>query len=93
MTQIFPFLARSQAKMPKQMRSYDESAKSKKTVSSMIERKGGEKDVPPKKSVKIVEAKKEEYVPEENGADDLIAANRKKLAEKMSSKGKKADIK
>lgn len=80
--------------MPKQMRSYDESAKSKKTVASMIERKG-DKDAPPKKSVKIVEAKKEEYVAEEidNGLDDVIAANRKKLVEKMSSKGKKADFK
>nr|XP_040239623.2 signal recognition particle receptor subunit alpha homolog [Anopheles coluzzii] len=54
---------RQQATMPKQMRSYEDSAKSKKTVASMIERKGEEK--PPagagsgsKKSVKIAEKKK-----------------------------------
>lgn len=33
-----------QAKIPKQMRTFDESLKSKKTVASMIERKGGDKD-------------------------------------------------
>lgn len=31
--------ARTQAKIPKQMRTFDESQKSKKTVASMIERK------------------------------------------------------
>lgn len=34
-----------QAKQPKQMRTFEESQKSKKTVSSMIERKGEEKNV------------------------------------------------
>jgi len=33
-----------QAALPKQMRSFDESRKSKKTVASMIERKGDEKE-------------------------------------------------
>ena len=33
---------RQQAKLPKQMRTFDESLKSKKTVASMIERKDGE---------------------------------------------------
>lgn len=33
-----------QAKAPKQMRTFDESVKSKKTVASMIERKGEEKN-------------------------------------------------
>lgn len=72
--------------------------KSKKTVASMIERKG-DKEVAPKKSVKIVEVKKEEeeeeeeYVPEENGfTEDVIAANRRKLAEKLAGK-KKSDTK
>ncbi|XP_053669533.1 signal recognition particle receptor subunit alpha homolog [Anopheles marshallii] len=55
---------RQQATMPKQMRSYEDSAKSKKTVASMIERKGEEK--PPaggsKKSVKINEKKKAEQM-------------------------------
>lgn len=84
--------ARLQTKLPKQMRSFTDSMKSKKTVASMIERKG-DKDVPAKKSVKIVEAKKEEYVPEENGInEDVIAANRRKMAEKLSGK-KKADTK
>lgn len=35
--------AKQQAKAPKQMRTFDESTKSKKTVASMIERKGEEK--------------------------------------------------
>lgn len=34
-----------QAKQPKSMRTYEESQKSKKTVASMIERKGEEKNV------------------------------------------------
>lgn len=42
---------RSQAKMPKQMRTFEESAKSKKTVSSMIERKGDDKENKPKKGM------------------------------------------
>lgn len=45
------------AKVPKQMKSYEESVKSKKTVSSMIERKGEEKVTKPskKKAVNFVE--------------------------------------
>lgn len=35
--------AKSQAKIPKQMRTFEDSQKSKKTVASMIERKGDEK--------------------------------------------------
>lgn len=42
--------SKHQAKLPKQMRSFEESFKSKKTVASMIERKGEEKITkPPKK--------------------------------------------
>ncbi|ENN83273.1 hypothetical protein YQE_00368, partial [Dendroctonus ponderosae] len=41
---------KSQSKLPKQMRTFDKSDKSKKTVSSMIERKGEEK--PTKKDKK-----------------------------------------
>lgn len=37
------FPAKSQAKIPKQMRTFEDSQKSKKTVASMIERKGDEK--------------------------------------------------
>lgn len=89
------FLAgRQQAKLPKQMRAFTDSQKSKKTVASMIERKG-DKDAPPKKTVKIVEARKEIEVEEEstNGmSEEVIIANRRKLAEKLSGK-KKAENK
>ncbi|XP_058129014.1 signal recognition particle receptor subunit alpha homolog [Anopheles ziemanni] len=97
---------RQQATMPKQMRSYEDSAKSKKTVASMIERKGEEKPAG-KKSVKIVEKKKPDeeevdYLPSSpkaeatngagaGGADVLILESRKKLAEKMLGKGKKPE--
>lgn len=78
---------RMQAKAPKQMRSFSDSMKSKKTVASMIERKGDEKE---KKSVKIVEAKRdvvEETMDDDEGiAEDLILANRRKLAEKLTKK-------
>ncbi|XP_035901287.1 signal recognition particle receptor subunit alpha homolog [Anopheles stephensi] len=92
---------RQQATMPKQMRTYEDSAKSKKTVASMIERKGEEK--PPaggsKKSVKISEKKKSDGTDgvdasspkaSSNGpelGDDLIMESRKKFAEKMMGKG------
>uniref|UniRef100_A0A182KG01 SRP54-type proteins GTP-binding domain-containing protein n=1 Tax=Anopheles christyi TaxID=43041 RepID=A0A182KG01_9DIPT len=65
---------RQQATMPKQMRSYEDSAKSKKTVASMIERKGEEK--PPagagsgsKKSVKIAEKKKAGELADSDGME------------------------
>lgn len=84
--------AKSQAKIPKQMRTFEDSQKSKKTVASMIERKGEEKG---KKSVKIVETKsltngKVEEIPEPE--DEVIVASRAKLAQKMASQ-KKKDIK
>uniref|UniRef100_A0A6B2EIR4 Putative signal recognition particle receptor alpha subunit n=1 Tax=Phlebotomus kandelakii TaxID=1109342 RepID=A0A6B2EIR4_9DIPT len=83
---------REQIKLPKQMRSYEDSFKSKKTVASMIERKGGEpkENGQPKKSVKIVEVKEEklEDVSPNGLNEDVIAANRRKLAEKLSAKGK-----
>lgn len=81
------------------MRSYNESTKSKKTVASMIERKGDEKQAPPpKKTVKIVEEQPEEKVqetPSPNGdlSDEIISGNRRKLAEKLSGKKKTADSK
>lgn len=94
MKKLFHFIGRAQAKIPKQMRSFTDSQKSKKTVASMIERKGDKDAAPPKKIVKIVEAKKEEIIePEMNGLnEDVIAANRRRLAEKLSGK-KKADSK
>lgn len=78
---------REQATIPRQMRSFEESSKSKKTVSSMIERKG--ETVGNKKSVKIVESQKYDEVTqdEENGnAEEVILLNRKKLLEKLSKK-------
>lgn len=83
--------ARKQATIPQKMKTFEESHKSKKTVSSMIERKGGDAtpQVPVKKTVKIVEAQKEidEDDDDVNGnSDDVIMANRKKLMEKMSGK-------
>lgn len=77
------------------MRSFNESQKSKKTVASMIERKDGKDMAPPKKNVKIVEVKMD--TPEEANtndglSEDVIIANRRKLAEKLSGK-KKADSK
>lgn len=47
---------KTQAKIPKQMKTFDESLKSKKTVASMIEKKGGEdKKQVKKKEVNFVE--------------------------------------
>lgn len=82
---------RSQLKMPKQMRTFEDSMKSKKTVASMIEKRGGEDVV--KKSVKIVESVKEIVMPESSSDagisnEDIIIANRRKLAEKLTQKKK-----
>ncbi|XP_043284577.1 signal recognition particle receptor subunit alpha homolog isoform X2 [Venturia canescens] len=86
---------KQQAKMPRQMRTFDESLKSKKTVASMIERKD-DKDT--KKQVKIQEPPKSEAVIkepviEENGDAecDVFLANRLRLAQKMGGPKKKAD--
>lgn len=40
---MYYIAAKTQAKIPKQMRTFEDSQKSKKTVASMIERKGEEK--------------------------------------------------
>ncbi|XP_055370930.1 signal recognition particle receptor subunit alpha homolog [Condylostylus longicornis] len=83
---------RTQLKIPKQMRSYEDSAKSKKTVASMIERRGDMNDKSSgqsaKKSVKIVEAEKEQNNSFEinPSREEVILANRKKLMEKMGGK-------
>lgn len=77
------------------MRSFNESQKSKKTVASMIERKGDKDAAPPKKVVKIVEVQKEQVVEargDDGANEDVIMANRKKMLEKLSGK-KKADSK
>ncbi|XP_054261334.1 signal recognition particle receptor subunit alpha homolog [Macrosteles quadrilineatus] len=79
-----------QARIPKQMRTFEESDKSKKTVASMIERKGEEKET--KKKVKVVEPVKKEVVEEvevaTNGdllSEDILMENRRKLAQKLGS--------
>lgn len=80
---------REQATIPRQMRTFDQSTKSKKTVASMIERKGDSATAPNKKTVKIVETQKyEERVDdEENGnAEDVFLLNRKKMMEKLTKK-------
>ncbi|GLV35247.1 Signal recognition particle receptor alpha [Carabus blaptoides fortunei] len=89
-----------QAKAPKQMRSFEESFKSKKTVASMIERKGEEKNVKQKKKgVGFAEDVKRDQVKGDttspsvspkamNGSmdEDIIQANRMKFAQKMNKK-------
>ncbi|XP_003425102.1 signal recognition particle receptor subunit alpha homolog isoform X2 [Nasonia vitripennis] len=83
---------KSQAKIPKQMRTFDESFKSKKTVASMIERKDDKEN---KKQNKPIEVPKVPDSPKpatvQNGVldEDILLANRLKLAQKMASGPKK----
>ncbi|XP_073980947.1 signal recognition particle receptor alpha isoform X1 [Rhodnius prolixus] len=84
---------KTQALIPKQMRTFEESFKSKKTVASMIERKGEEKNEK-KKPAKVVEekTKKEPAKPSTNGdltSEEIMMANRAKLAQKMGSPNQK----
>nr|XP_018908909.1 PREDICTED: signal recognition particle receptor subunit alpha homolog [Bemisia tabaci] len=77
-----------QARAQKPMRSYEDSLKSKKTVGSMVERKGDNKEN--KKKEKPVAVKAPEPVKEEksvNGelTEEVIAQNRAKLASKLGS--------
>uniref|UniRef100_A0A1B6IS61 SRP54-type proteins GTP-binding domain-containing protein n=1 Tax=Homalodisca liturata TaxID=320908 RepID=A0A1B6IS61_9HEMI len=82
--------SKKQARIPKQMRTFEESQKSKKTVASMIERKGDEKET--KKKVKVIaEPVKKEVVKEvtatngELSSEEIIIQNRLKFAQKMGS--------
>ncbi|KAG8249429.1 signal recognition particle receptor subunit alpha homolog [Homalodisca vitripennis] len=82
--------SKKQARIPKQMRTFEESQKSKKTVASMIERKGDEKES--KKKVKVIaEPVKKEVVKEvaatngELSSEEIIIQNRLKFAQKMGS--------
>ncbi|XP_066583425.1 signal recognition particle receptor subunit alpha homolog [Prorops nasuta] len=97
--------ARHQAKLPKPMRSFDESQKSKKTVASMIERKDdkdNKKQTKKKKGgalnedeqLKAEESLKVYESKEEinhNGEmkEDILMINRMKLAQKLSGPPKK----
>ncbi|XP_029172259.1 signal recognition particle receptor subunit alpha homolog isoform X1 [Nylanderia fulva] len=99
--------SRTQAKIPKQMRSFDESQKSKKTVASMIEKKEDKDDKKPGKkkkaincngdfNTKIQEPPKQELLKqqtEHNGEldEEVLLANRLKLAQKKAGQKKKAD--
>lgn len=88
---------RQQAKQPKQMRSFDDSVKSKKTVASMIEKRNGVEmggvggKGGGKKSVRIAEEEKKVAAAAAAVADprideDTLMANRRRLAEKLSKK-------
>lgn len=74
---------REQASIPRQMKTYEQSKKSQKTVASMIERKGENKENNNKKTVKIVESPKSKPDTNEdevNGnTEDIIMKNRMKL--------------
>lgn len=85
--------SRAQARIPKQMRTFEESQKSKKTVASMIERKGGD-EKENKKKVKVVETVKKDVAKDTNAVntvngelsqDDIILQNRMKLAQKFNA--------
>uniref|UniRef100_A0A6M2DGC6 Putative signal recognition particle n=1 Tax=Xenopsylla cheopis TaxID=163159 RepID=A0A6M2DGC6_XENCH len=92
---------RVQSKLPKQMRSFEDSMKSKKTVASMIERKGDDKKdskkngKPKGKSVYFGEEEPDtknvvEPIQVTNSVsddpNDIIMQNRLKLAQKMGKK-------
>lgn len=78
---------RAQACIPKQMRTFNESTKSKKTVASMIERKGDDKEN--KKNLKMIETQKNDKEVNHNSVsfneEDLITQNRLKMAQKMGA--------
>ncbi|KAF7266451.1 hypothetical protein GWI33_020218 [Rhynchophorus ferrugineus] len=85
-----------QSKIPKQMRSFEESAKSKKTVASMIEKKNEDKPTKKdkRKEVNFAVENAKSTTPEspksENGVsnEDVMALNRAKFAQKMAQKKK-----
>ncbi|XP_060814784.1 signal recognition particle receptor subunit alpha homolog isoform X1 [Bombus pascuorum] len=99
--------ARTQAKVPKQMRTFDESQKSKKTVASMIERKDDKDNKKQGKrkmgvntnrddQMKIQEIPKQDLSNNQvnhNGEmnEEVLIANRMKLAQKMNNQKKKVD--
>ncbi|XP_011869633.1 PREDICTED: signal recognition particle receptor subunit alpha homolog isoform X2 [Vollenhovia emeryi] len=85
--------SRSQAKIPKQMRTFDESQKSKKTVASMIDRKDDKDDKKPAKIQDIPKQELPKQQVEHNGElnEETLITNRMKLAQKMAGQKKKAD--
>uniref|UniRef100_A0A8D8Y3Q0 Signal recognition particle receptor subunit alpha n=1 Tax=Cacopsylla melanoneura TaxID=428564 RepID=A0A8D8Y3Q0_9HEMI len=95
--------SKEQANIPKQMKTFQESLKSKKTIASMIidKNKKEEKNVQGKKKGKqAAEAKVEPVTPPspvqngvETGEEDIIMLNRQKLAMKMGSPKNKTKTK
>ncbi|XP_076237989.1 signal recognition particle receptor alpha isoform X1 [Calliopsis andreniformis] len=99
--------ARTQAKIPKQMRTFDESQKSKKTVASMIERKDDKDNKKQGKKKKGINTNKDDQmkiqeIPKQdlpinqtnhNGEidEEILIANRMKLVQKMNIQKKKVD--
>ncbi|XP_011496400.1 PREDICTED: signal recognition particle receptor subunit alpha homolog [Ceratosolen solmsi marchali] len=82
---------KSQAKIPKQMRTFDESVKSKKTVASMIERKDDNRDIKKQKMPKVLDSPKPVAVQNGEVGEELLIANRMKFMQKMTEVKKKAD--
>ncbi|XP_044728048.1 signal recognition particle receptor subunit alpha homolog [Chrysoperla carnea] len=97
--------ALQQAKAPKQMRTYEESVKSKKTVASMIERKNDDQkntnkkqnkksvafqngDIDNESKGKLLNDESKDVnvnvLPESPTSEDVIKANRLKLAQKLN---------
>ncbi|XP_063230247.1 signal recognition particle receptor subunit alpha homolog isoform X2 [Bacillus rossius redtenbacheri] len=83
---------KQQSKIPKQMRTFEESSKSKKTVASMIERKSDEKEN--KKTAKQPEAPRPEAprLAAVNGelGEDVLMQNRMRLAQRLGPKSPKS---
>ncbi|KRT86011.1 hypothetical protein AMK59_618, partial [Oryctes borbonicus] len=85
---------KTQLKIPKQMRTFDESLKSKKTVASMIEKKSNDKPIKDIKKKEVVFAQEPPKIeppsPKANNMsmdEDTVAANRAKFVQKMKKKG------
>ncbi|XP_057364813.1 signal recognition particle receptor subunit alpha homolog [Daphnia carinata] len=78
---------RAQALAPRAMKSFEESQKSKKTVASMIERKGDDKENKKVKKVeiKVPDVKIPEPINVELSEEDLIQQKRREFAEKMAA--------
>lgn len=75
---------KKEEKIPKAMRSYGESEKSKKTVASMIE--SGPNAKAPGKKVQIVEKQQLQQQFGQKSREEIIQENRRKLMEKMAGK-------
>uniref|UniRef100_A0A1A9ZQF1 SRP54-type proteins GTP-binding domain-containing protein n=1 Tax=Glossina pallidipes TaxID=7398 RepID=A0A1A9ZQF1_GLOPL len=78
--------AKLSSKAPKQMRSFNESLKSKKTVASMIENPNESKKPENTKKVNIVECPKASTMEKVLSSAEIIEENRRKLREKFSGK-------